>query len=74
MLFRYPKVCQMISKIETFNRFPQQIRELIIAGVQGTPPNSNQGSLIPATQLSVGDFSNIKFIPSKVASPVNFLN
>lgn len=62
----------MIANIEAFHRFPQTVRELVLCGVQGSLPTSNQ-LLVPLSTINlnnlphlVGNVSNIKFVPSKV--------
>lgn len=38
-LHKYPKVCQMIVGIDSFNRFPLALREYVTNGVQNALPN-----------------------------------
>lgn len=40
VLFKYPKVCQMIVTNESFARFPSPLKEYVTSGAQGALPNS----------------------------------
>lgn len=71
VIFRYPKVCQMITKFETFNCFPQQIRELILSGAEGFLPSFNEFSMTPFAPKKFKNLPqleenclNIKLLPS----------
>lgn len=40
VLFKYPKVCQMILNIESFVRFPSPLKDYVTSGAHGALPNS----------------------------------
>lgn len=62
-LHKYPKVCQMISTIESYNRFPTGLKEYVNSGIQGQLPSTHSFDR-DAMQWTSGQ----SFIPSGIGT------
>lgn len=67
-LCAYPKVCQMIVSSENFARFPQLLKDYVIAGVKGELPPEG-GRHTPVGSAQAGSASST---PTPAAAPTNW--
>ncbi|KJH45200.1 hypothetical protein DICVIV_08741 [Dictyocaulus viviparus] len=51
-LCSYPKVCSMIAQHENFSKFPQGLKEYVLAGLKGELPVQNVAAPLDCTGLS----------------------
>ncbi|CAI5444884.1 unnamed protein product [Caenorhabditis angaria] len=69
-LCTYPKVCNMIATCENFSKFPQNLKDYVLAGIKGEMP-ADAGRSTPTNPVNWGAITRASSVDPKTSLPAN---